>query len=148
MAAMGQYFREILSAIRTIFIGAQIKTNHRAFWAVFHPLGNCYHPVIVKAKAVDDSTILGQAKQARSGIAALGLWGRRPYFQKAEPSARQWLNRLRVFVKADCPVAIRRFGTAAARTSSRGVWLWGQVPSEGPSKQPHAPVPDQGGAGQ
>ena len=80
MPAMGQYFGKILSAIGAVFICAQIKTNHRAFRAVLHPVGNRHHPVIVKTKAVDDSTVLGQAKQTRFAVAILGLRGGCPYF--------------------------------------------------------------------
>jgi hypothetical protein len=42
------------------------------------------HPVIVEAKAVDDSAVLGEAKQARLGIARLGARGGSADLDKAE----------------------------------------------------------------
>ena len=99
MAAMGQYFGKISCAINTVFIGSQIKTNHCVFWAVLHPVGNRDHAVIVKAKAVDDSTVFGQAKQPWLGVAALGVWGRCPDLKKAETGLCQRRNCLSIFVK-------------------------------------------------
>ncbi len=99
-AADRQHPGEIGRAVRAVLVGARVQAHrHRAGFPGGKAGGDGLGAVIVEAEAVDHRAILGQAKQARLGVAGLRARRGGAQFQKAETGAHQGGHRHRVLVE-------------------------------------------------
>ncbi len=64
------------------------------------PFGDGVGAIIIEAHAVDERLVAGQAKEAGTRIAGLGMLGDRANLDEAEAERRQRGNGARVFIEA------------------------------------------------
>ena len=81
------------------YIFADIDAKHAVVAAAFDIAYQGIDAVVVKTHAVDDGLLLGQAEQARQGVARLCFRGDGAHFDKAEAQRGQRINISAVFVQ-------------------------------------------------
>ncbi len=92
---------------RRIFILAKIHTNNRASELVAgtqlaQALRHRHDPLIIETHSINQSSMLGQTKQARLRIAGLRTRRHGTHFDKAKTQARQPRNSFGILIQTRC----------------------------------------------